>query len=277
MGTRLHPFVQIVSGGILLFLVYCCLLFLLQRQIVFPRNQIRGALGAPANHPSLEQFWLDLPYGKVEAWFLPPELEGWPAPAVIFAHGNAELIDFWVEDLRGFTRLGVGVLLVEYPGYGRSEGSPSQEGIVEAFVSGYDTLVAREDIDASRIVLFGRSLGAGVVCALAEKRPSAALILMSPFTSVRALAARMLFPGFLVRDPFDNLAVVSAYSKPVLVIHGTHDEIIPYGHGEALARVAQQGKLVSYEAGHNDIPPRWDVFWRDVEAFLGDTGILDVR
>ena len=166
------------------------------------------------------------------------------------------------------------VLLVEYPGYGRSAGSPSQSSITEAFVAAYDALIARKDIDASRIVLFGRSLGGGAVCALSIKRPSAAQILMSTFTSARSFAKRYLAPSFLVRDPMDNLAAVEQYEGPILVIHGRHDTVIPYSHGISLHKAARAGKLITYDAGHNDCPPDWEVFWKDIEAFLVENKII---
>ena len=145
--------------------------------------------------------------------------------------------------------------------------APSQESISETFTRAYDKLAARPDVDPARIVFFGRSLGGGAVCDLAAKRPAAALILMSCFTSVRSFAIRYLAPSFLIRDPFDNLAVVRDYSGPVLVIHGRFDEIIPFGHGKALHEAARNGKMIAYDAGHNDCPPDWAVFWRDAERF----------
>ncbi|RLB83297.1 MAG: alpha/beta hydrolase [Deltaproteobacteria bacterium] len=272
----MHMLVKIVSAVLFLYLVYCGLLFLLQRQILFPRHQIEVPRETDKNIPGLDKIWLDTNYGKVEAWFLPPapnHSKGL-APAVIFAHGNAELIDFWPEELKKFTSLGIGVLLVEYPGYGRSEGRPSQRSIAEAFVTAYDALIARKEIDPTRIVLFGRSLGGGAVCALAAERPSAALILLSTFTSVQALASNFLVPGFLVRDPFDNLTVVRSYPGPILVIHGRHDSLVPHEHGADLYRAAQRGKMLTYDCRHNDCPPSWDTFWRDVESFLLDAGII---
>jgi fermentation-respiration switch protein FrsA (DUF1100 family) len=224
----------------------------------------------------METIWLNTEFGKVEAWFLPPIPDGVssPAPAIIFGHGNGELIDYWPQELQMFTRLGIGLLLVEYPGYGRSEGSPSQDSIAKTFMTAYDVLSTRQDIDPSRIIFLGRSLGGGALCALAEKRPSAALILMSAFTSVRSLAKRYLAPPFLVRDPFDNLAVVKNYPNPVLIIHGSHDTIIPFSHGKALHQAAKQGEMITYNAGHNDCPPDWDVFRRDVEGFLLENNII---
>ncbi len=274
---RLHMLVQIVLGVLILYLAYCFFLFLFQRQILFPRSYIPGTSGVAENIPGMEKMWLPTSYGKIEAWFIPPAQDRGtgPAPAVIFAHGNAELIDFWPEELGNFALLGMGLLLVEYPGYGRSEGTPSQRSIIEALLAAYDALVSRKDVDPSRIVLFGRSLGGAAVCALAAKRPSAALILMSTFTSVRSLASKFLVPGFLVRDPFDNLAIAGSYSGPVLIIHGRNDSLIPYKHGVALHRITQRSEMLTYDCRHNDCPPSWDIFWWDVQAFLQHAGIIE--
>lgn len=275
-----HLLIQAVSHilfwSIALYLAYCALLFLFQRQMLFPGTQ----MGIPPEElkkaPGLERVQLETRYGRVEAWFMPAVSNGEkkPAPAVVFAHGNGEVIDFWPEELRRFTRLGMGVFLVEYPGYGRSEGKPSQRSIRNTFITAYDILVQREDVDASQIILFGRSIGGGAVCTLAAERPSAAMILMSTFTSIRSFAPSYFIPGFLVLDPFDNLRVIRSYPHPVLVLHGEQDELIPYKHGVALARAAPRGKLITYRCGHNDCPPTWDIFWRDVEAFLRENGIL---
>ena len=268
--------VQVILGALLLYVAYCCLLFLFQRQVVFPRHHIGAPLGMAKGIPGLERIWLKTSDGKVEAWFLPATTNpgGGAAPAVIFAHGNAELIDFWPHDFGPATALGMGVLLVEYPGYGRSEGSPSQRSITEAFVAAYDALAAREDVDRARIALLGRSLGGGAACCLAAKRPSAALMLLSTFTSLWACASRFLVPGFLVLDPFDSLAVVGSYAGPVLVMHGKKDTLIPYRHGLALFQAAKDGTMLSYDCRHNDCPPSWHAFWQDATPFLRDAGIL---
>jgi fermentation-respiration switch protein FrsA (DUF1100 family) len=98
---------------------------------------------------------------------------------------------------------------------------------------------------------------------------------MSTFTSVQSCASNLFVPGFLVLDRFDNLAFVASYPGPVLVIHGRNDSLIPYKHGAALHRVAQRGEMLTYDCRHNDCPPSWDTFWRDVELFLLDAGIID--
>ncbi|MGA1795666.1 MAG: alpha/beta hydrolase [bacterium] len=258
------------------YLVYCCTLFFLQRRIMYPRYLIPQPTDTEKGRAGIETMRLDTPEGPVEAWYLPPAGgdPGAPAPAVIFAHGNAELIDFWPQTLDQFTRMGLRLLLVEYPGYGRSRGTPDQNSITDTFIAAYDALAARPDVDASRIVLLGRSLGGGAVCALAAKRPSAALILMSTFTSARSFARRFLAPGFLVRDTFDNLPVVSSYNGPILIIHGSRDTIVPYRHGISLYRAAKDATMITYECNHNDCPPDWDIFWRDVSSFLHGCGII---
>ena len=275
-GTAVHVLVKSALGIVGIYLCYCAFLFLMQRQIMYPRSMIEPPPGDLPHVSGMEKIWLETDFGKVETWYLRPGHlnESGPSPVVIFAHGNAELIDFMPEELSIFTELGIGVLLVEYPGYGRSQGSPSQQSITQTFVKAYDMITARKDVDSTRIILFGRSLGGGAVCALARKRSAAALILMSAFTSARSFAPKYLVPGLLIRDPFDNLSVVSAFKGPVLVMHGKTDEIIPYRHGVTLARAATHGTLLSYACGHNDFPPGWFGFKEKVETFLENAGIL---
>jgi fermentation-respiration switch protein FrsA (DUF1100 family) len=228
------------------------------------------------NMPGIEQIWLRTSFGKVEAWFLKPAQSKIPEsyPVIIFAHGNGELIDYWPGELKRFNDYGLGVLLVEYPGYGRSEGSPSRKSISETFEAAYDMIVSRPDVDENRIILFGRSVGGGAICDLAAKRPSAALMLISTFTSIRTFAPRYLAPGFLIRDPFDNLEVVRNYTNPVLIMHGKFDTIIPYAHGKALYKAATDGKIISYPSGHNDCPPDWGIFWKDIQHFISEIKIF---
>lgn len=255
------------------YVVYC---YFLQRQVMFPRHLIDMPRGTAEIGLKIDKNRVETGFGKVETWYMPPERESaeHPHPAVIFAHGNGEVIDIWPQPLHHFTRLGFGVLLVEYPGYGRSEGSPSQKSIAETFAAARERLVRRPEIDASRLVYLGRSLGGGAVCDLARRFPPAALILMSSFTATRSFAWRFLVPPIFVRDPFDNLKAVRSYSGPTLIIHGRHDSVVPYRHALKLHRTAPNSTLVTYDSNHNDCPPDWSVFWGDVENFLRKSEIL---
>ena len=275
MDPKLHILIRILLGGLALYVFYGAVLFFAQRRFIFPRHLVRTPPTDATDASGIERIWLTSHAGRTETWLLPPETDADRAPAIIFAHGNAELIDHWAGEMGPLTRLGFAVLLVEYPGYGRSEGSPTQASVTETFVAAYDTLAARDDVDADRIVYIGRSLGGGVVCALAAERPPAALVLISTFKSVNAMAAEKFFvPPFFARDPFNNLKTLRNYAGPVLIAHGTRDNLIPYSHGVALREASGRGRLITYEAGHNNCPPDWPAFWVEVERFLREGGIL---
>ncbi len=253
------------------------MLVALQRSLLFPRHMLTVAPNAGDDIPGLERLWIDSDEGRVEAWFLPGDgvSAQKPGPAVLFAHGNGELIDHWPQTLAGYRRLGISVLLPEYRGYGRSAGSPSQRSIESDFVRFYELLIKRPEVDGTRLLFHGRSLGGGAVCALAARRPPRALILMSTFTSVRQMARRFWAPGFIVKDPFDNLAVVKKLSLPIFVLHGDADTLIPVEQGQALAEAAKQSDLKLYSGQPHNFWPR--SFFADVKPFLQKSGILPGR
>ncbi len=259
---------------ILSYLVYCCMVFVMQRQVLFPVDLIETPPGMITNSTGLEKLWINTGFGKVEAWFMPSTQKTTPAPAAIFAHGNGELIDFWPASLKPLTEMGINLFLVEYPGYGRSSGTPSQHHIVETFTNAYDLLVSRKDVDPEKIILMGRSVGGGAVCSISSIRKSSAMILISTFMSVKSFAKSYYLPEFLIRDPFDNISAVATYGGPILVIHGKQDRTIPHTHGMTLSKAAKNGKMITYESGHNDCPPSWIRFYQDIESFLQENRIL---
>ncbi len=242
----------------------------LQRKMIYPREFAQPNPAAKRTVQDLEQIWIDSPEGKVEAWYMPGfgRTASSPGPAVIFAHGNAELIDNNVQALNQYRFMGIGVLLCEFRGYGRSAGSPSQDAITDDFVKAYDLLAAKPEVDSQRIILHGRSLGGGVVCSLAEQRPPAALIVQSTFISMKKMAAKYALPAFAVRDPYDNEQTIRSLDCPILIFHGLNDHIIPHSHGKHLAGLAKHGTFIEYSCGHNDFPPDDLVYWQDLRKFL---------
>jgi pimeloyl-ACP methyl ester carboxylesterase len=212
---------------------------------------------------------------RVEAWYLPPlGASEARAPAVIFAHGNRELIEEWAEPLRPYREMGCAVLIPEYRSYGRSGGAPSEEAIVSDFAAFYDRLVDRREIDGDRIVFHGRSLGGGVVGSLSLQRRASALVLESTFTSIPDLASQWTAPDFFATDRFDTRAVLMGSSTPVLLIHGLEDELVPFKHARELRRVAWDARIVAFHAGHDDVPRTRGGYWRHVRRFLADANVL---
>jgi fermentation-respiration switch protein FrsA (DUF1100 family) len=225
----------------------------------------------------LRRLWIDSDQGRVEAWLLPGRgvSEDRPGPAVVFAHGNAELIDHWPERLAPYRALGVSVVLPEYRGYGRSAGSPSEAAITDDLRALHALLSEHPLIDDARLVYHGRSLGGGAMCTLVRTHPPRALILESTFTSVTDIARRMYVPSFLIADPFDNLGAVRGYQGPLLVLHGSEDQTIPIEHGRRLARAHANAELVVYASGHNDMPPPGSDYWARIERLLRRAEVIE--
>jgi hypothetical protein len=217
----------------------------------------------------------------IHAWFVP----GMPQKdnprrrplTLLFFHGNAENLGVCVP-LASLTRpYGYSLLLVEYRGYGRSDGRPSEKGLYLDGEAALDHLRSRKDVDPDRIVVWGRSIGGAVAVRLAAGRgPVAGVVLESPFTSARDLLweggywplyALSLFGSYR----FDMASAIGQVRAPLLVIHGTEDEIVPFALGRRLYEMAPGRKrLRAIEGGgHNDLFDRHrDALWAAVSRFL---------
>ena len=253
------------SAAGMLYVSYLCILYFVQGALIYPGTNNRVDSAAP-QPPGAELFHISTTEANVEALFLPgaADANATRQPAVIFGHGNDEVIDYWVSALHGFQERGVGVLLVEYPGYGRSTGLPSERSIRAAMDAAYDRLAADPRVDPDRILGFGQSLGGGAICLLARDRPLRALILQSTFTSLDAFAGSHWAPSFLLRDHFDNLSVAKSFPGPMLVIHGRGDRLIPWKQGLQLASASGHATFSLYDCGHGCWDPERLPFWRDV-------------
>lgn len=259
--TRFLTLAALVIAG------YWTLLFIVQRSLAFPAPSLADAPPRPAD---ARPVWIESPEGRTEAWLLPPlSPPAGPAPLLLFAHGNAELIDYWPSEFTEPRTWGLAVLLVEYPGYGRSGGAPSRRTIQATFEAAYGWAASEPELDARRIILYGRSLGGAAVAALSTSRPAAALVLESTFTNTTAFAAGLAAPWFLVRDRFDNLRAVANFRGPRLVLHGDHDDVVPTVHGRRLAAAAGV-PLHLMPCGHNDCPRPWAV----LRSFLEEASLL---
>jgi fermentation-respiration switch protein FrsA (DUF1100 family) len=177
------------------------------------------------------------------------------ALAVLFFHGNADSSGTNVWFARELAHAGLDVFLAEYRGYGGLAGSPTEAGLVSDAVGALEVVRARVPLE--RTVFVGRSLGTGVAVALARRSPPKGLILVSPYTSLVDMGRTLAGPlaPLLVPDKFDSLGEVPKLDLPIVVIHGTADEVIPFEHGKKVAAAAKRAKLVPVEgASHNAIP-----------------------
>ncbi len=186
-------------------------------------------------------------------WWLAPE----GRPTILFLHGNAQEVYSWSLVREDLAALECGMLLIDYRGYGKSEGEPGEAGL---YADGRGALewLRREGIRAGETMVFGKSLGGAVACEIARGVDLKGLILESTFTSL-ASVARNLFPfarGYAPADTaYNSLTKLPEIQCGLMVIHGDADMLIPVGEGEALFEAAGEPKelLVVRGAGHNDV------------------------
>ncbi len=190
------------------------------------------------------------------------ELYGWFIPGseqrrtLLFFHGNAGNISHRLESIQLFHRLGLNVFIFDYRGFGRSAGSPTEQGTYMDAEAAWSYLTKTRALDASEIIVFGRSLGGAIATWLASRHSPAMLILESTFTSVPAMARRFypfLPVGLLSRFQYDNLRLMKQLTCPVLIAHSRDDEIIPFEEGRMLFDTAPEPKrFLEMRGGHND-------------------------
>ena len=213
---------------------------------------------------------------KLHGWLVRPQSTQ-PAPLVLYYGGNAEEVSHMLEAIgdpvRGDTP-GVAWLVVNYRGYGVSEGSPSQTGLVADALAQYDYASKLPGIDAERVFAFGRSLGSGVAVQLAAQRPVRALILVSPYDSLAAVAKRYYWylpVDWMLKHRFDSIAVAPQMKQPLLCFIAERDEVIPPEHAENLfaAWAGPKRKVLLGGAGHNTTDGAAG-FWPAVQAFLAE-------
>ena len=190
---------------------------------------------------------------SIHGWFVTVDN---PRGVVLFCHGNAGNISHRLDSLKLFARLGFSILIFDYRGYGRSEGKPTEAGTYRDVRAAYTYLLEKHLIKPEQIVLFGRSVGAGVATHLASRQQCGALIMESGFTSVPDLA-QQLYPflpvRLLTRFSYNSKEILKEIDCPVLVAHSQDDEIIPFSHGRQLFEAAGEPKhFLRMRGGHND-------------------------
>jgi fermentation-respiration switch protein FrsA (DUF1100 family) len=239
--------------------VYCTLalyVYLMQpRLLYYPDLPGRAIVATPADI-GLDYEPVTLLTGdgvRLGAWFIPhTDARG----TLLFLHGNAGNISHRLDSIALFHALGLSVLILDYRGYGESEGTPSEAGTYRDADAAWQHLVEQRRIAPSEIVIFGRSLGAAVAVELASRTRPGALIMESAFISVPEMAAT-LYPRLpvrlLSRYRYNALTPLERISCPLLIVHSRDDEIIPFRQGQRLFEHAREPKqFLELRGGHND-------------------------
>lgn len=236
--------------------VYAALLacvFLFQSHLVYV--PMRALAESPASRAMpFEEATLTACDGtRLSAWFIPAPR---PAGVVLFCHGNAGNTSHRLDVAAFFRAIGLSTLLFDYRGYGRSEGTPTEQGTYRDADAAWGYLVNDRKVPPRQIIAWGESLGGPIAAWLASERTPGILVLQSTFTSLPDLAAR-LYPWLpvrlLARFRYDTRAHLRGAKCPVLVLHSPTDEIVPYTHGLRLFEAAPEPKaFIELVGGHND-------------------------
>ena len=245
---------------VLLWLFFVGLLFLIasdmldRRYVYFPAPWEPGDWARQSGLP-LEDVRCRAADGvRIHGWWVPAQPN---APVVLLCHGNAGNIIHRLELLRALHDRGLSVCIFDYRGYGQSEGSPSEPGLYRDAQAVYEYLTTTQRVPASRLVVWGTSLGAAVAGDVAAQHPVAGVILETPFPSVRALVRcyyGRLPMHWLLRARFDLAQRLARIQAPVLVIHGDRDQLVPTALGRDVFAAAREPKSFYLIPGadHND-------------------------
>jgi fermentation-respiration switch protein FrsA (DUF1100 family) len=245
----------IVLGG-LFYGVLCLYLFLMQAKLLYyPNIPSRNLTASPADI-GLEYDSVSITTSDgvtIHGWFVPAKQE---RGTLLFLHGNAGNISHRLDSLNIFHDLGLSTFIIDYRGYGHSQGSISEQGTYLDAAAAWFYLIETRKISARQIIVFGRSLGAAIAAYITARQRPAGLILESAFTSVPDMAAR-LYPVFpvrlLSRFQYNTKKSLGSVSSPVLIIHSPDDEIIPYINGQKLYDSARDPKMfLEIRGGHNE-------------------------
>ena len=243
-----------------------------ERSLIFAPTQYPKGNWNPPNLV-FEDAWFSAADGtRLHGWYLPHER---PRAVVLYCHGNAGNLSDWTDVLQILhDRVGVAIMIFDYRGFGRSQGTPSEAGVLSDARAARAWLANRAGIQQNEIVLLGRSLGGAVAVDLAAADGAPALVLESTFTSLPDVG-HSLFPLLPVRtlmqSQFNSLAKISRYRGPLLQSHGNADRLIPYEIGRRLFDAANQPKRFVTLPGRNHNDPQTDEYYEILVEFLGRT------
>ncbi len=228
-------------------------LWLFQRNLIYHPDPTRVSPSS-IGLKGVEEVVLKRPQGiEVIAWRAVAR-EG--QPTLLYFHGNASNLAARVERIYLFQQAGWGLMMMSYRGYSGSTGAPTEANNIADALAAYENLTA-SGVKPADIILYGESLGSGVAVQVAASRPVGGIILDAPYTSLADAGAR-IYPYLPVKlaltEQYDSLSVIDKIGAPLLIVHGTEDDIIPFDLGQQLFEAAKEPKrFVGLKgAGHSD-------------------------
>jgi uncharacterized protein len=255
--------------AIILFCIYAgvaALLYVSQRSLMyFPETA--HTTPAQAGLPEAEEVPLTASDGvHITAWYAAPQDN---KPVIVYFHGNGGSLRMRADRFKKLVGAGIGLVALEYRGYGGNAGSPSERGLIADGEAAYAFAAAR--YPTKQIVLWGESLGSAVAVAVAAQKPVGRVILEAPFTSAAAVASLRYWympVRLLMKDQFHSDRRIGKVTAPLLILHGVRDQVVPYTMGERMFELANQPKhIVRFlDGGHDNLDANGALF--AVASFL---------
>jgi uncharacterized protein len=245
--------IAILAVLLFVYVGLAAMLYFTQRSMMYFPETIHTS-PAQAGLPEAEEISLTAADGvHIVGWHVAPH-DG--QPVILYLHGNGGALRYRVERFHRLIKEGVGLVAIEYRGFGGSEGSPSEAGLFADAEAAYAFAAGRYRPD--QLVLWGESLGTGLAVYLAAEKPVGRVILEAPFTSTAAVAAQRYWfmpVRLLMKDQFRSDERIANVTAPVLILHGLNDRVVPYAMGEQMFDLAKGNKhIVRFiDGGHEDL------------------------
>jgi fermentation-respiration switch protein FrsA (DUF1100 family) len=269
-GGTMHVLKIITSILLGAYSLVIVLLYVFQSRLIFYPGKLSPDFKfAPESHG--EEVFVDTSDGeRINALFFPNTGKG----VILYFHGNAGDLGGWQFVAQDFSATEYNFMIIDYRGYGKSSGEPSEHGFYVDAEAAYDYLI-KKGFDSRDILIYGRSVGSGVAVDLAAKKPCQGLILESAYSSMGRLANEkfpFFFPSLFLRYRFDNLQKINRVKSPVIFLHGSRDTLIPPAHSHRLfEKFAGKKQLIMVNrGGHNDLNvfDEYARFLKDFPAFF---------
>ncbi|MBI1833131.1 MAG: alpha/beta hydrolase [Planctomycetes bacterium] len=270
-GVLSRPWVRIPCYILIAYVGLVSMLLFLENWLVYQPTRFEQHWQPPPS-PDIEDVHLASADGtRIHAWWCPAKDSD---TALLYCHGNAGNLSHRGNSMVKLRNLlNVSVLIVDYPGYGKSEGSPTEQGCYAAAGLCYDWLIDKKNFPAKKIILYGGSLGGGVVTDLASRKEHRALVLIKTFSSLPDVASDLYWwlpapKQWLMSNRMESIRKIGSIHQPVFIAHGTTDSLIPYAHGERLFAAANEPKRFFKMPGHDHNMPLPDEMFVDLKDFL---------